>query len=125
RPATLDEMVGQQHLLAAGSPLRRLVEGDAPLSLVLWGPPGTGKTTIAHVVSHATRRRFVALSALSAGVKDVRAVIEAARRDLGLTGRQTVMLIEEVHRFSKTQKDSMLGEVGDRVVTLVSASTTD
>src|ERR1700679_3992480 len=79
RPRTLDEVVGQQRLLGPGSPLRRLVEGDAPMSLILYGPPGTGKTTLALIVSSATNRRFVQLSALSAGVKDVRAVIEQAR----------------------------------------------
>ncbi|HVX45298.1 MAG TPA: replication-associated recombination protein A [Mycobacteriales bacterium] len=123
RPRTLDEVVGQTHLLGPGTPLRRLVEGDDPMSLILWGPPGTGKTTIAHVVSQATRRRFVQLSALNAGVKDVRAVIEEARRELGFSGRQTVLFIDEVHRFSKTQQDSLLGAVEDRVVTLVAATT--
>jgi putative ATPase len=123
RPRNLDEIVGQAHLLGAGSPLRRLVEGDAPLSVIMWGPPGVGKTTIAQVVSRATARRFVQLSALSAGVKDVRAVIEEARRELGFGGRQTVLFIDEVHRFSKTQQDSLLGAVEDRLVTLMAATT--
>jgi putative ATPase len=123
RPRTLDEIVGQQHLLGPGAPLRQLVEGDQPMSLILWGPPGTGKTTIAYVVSLATQRRFVQMSALSAGVKDVRAVIDGARRDLGFSGRRTVLFIDEVHRFSKTQQDSLLGAVEDRIVTLVAATT--
>jgi putative ATPase len=123
RPRSLDEVVGQEHLLAPGSPLRRLVEGDAPISLILFGPPGTGKTTLALIVSSATNRRFVQLSALNAGVKDVRAVIEQARTELGRTGRQTVLFIDEIHRFSKTQQDSLLGAVEARHVTLVAATT--
>jgi putative ATPase len=123
RPRTLDEVVGQDHLLAPASPLRRLVEGDAPMSLILFGPPGTGKTTLALIVANATNRHFEQLSALNAGVKDVRAVIERARTELGRTGRQTVLFIDEIHRFSKTQQDSLLGAVEARHITLVAATT--
>ncbi|HKR52209.1 MAG TPA: replication-associated recombination protein A [Pseudonocardiaceae bacterium] len=124
RPATLEEVVGQDHLLALGSPLRRLVEGGATTSVILYGPPGTGKTTLARLVSQATGRRFEAMSALSAGVKEVRAVIDAARRRLGREGGDaTVLFIDEVHRFSRTQQDALLGAVEDRVVLLVAATT--
>jgi putative ATPase len=123
RPRTLDEVVGQAHLLGPGTPLRRLVEGDAPISLLLWGPPGTGKTTLAYVVAQATARRFRELSAVTAGVKDVRKVIEEARDALALNGAQTVLFIDEVHRFSKTQQDALLPAVENRWVTLVAATT--
>jgi putative ATPase len=123
RPRTLDEVVGQQQLLGPGSPLRRLVEGDAPMSLILFGPPGTGKTTLANIVSTATNRRFVQMSALSSGVKDVRAVIDTARRTLEHGGRPTVLFIDEIHRFSKTQQDSLLAAVEARTITLVAATT--
>ncbi|MEU0881646.1 replication-associated recombination protein A [Lentzea sp. NPDC005914] len=123
RPATLDEVVGQDHLLGPGAPLRRLVEGATPASVMLYGPPGTGKTTLATLVSRATGRRFVALSALSAGVKEVRAVIDEARRRLVRSGESTVLFIDEVHRFSKTQQDALLGAVEDRIVLLVAATT--
>ncbi|SER84944.1 Recombination protein MgsA [Lentzea xinjiangensis] len=123
RPASLDEVVGQDHLLGPGAPLRRLVEGATPASVMLYGPPGTGKTTLATLVSKATGRRFVALSALSAGVKEVRAVIDEARRRLVRSGESTVLFIDEVHRFSKTQQDALLGAVEDRIVLLVAATT--
>lgn len=122
RPASLDEVVGQQHLLGPGSPLRRLVEGSGAASVLLYGPPGTGKTTLASLISQATGRRFEALSALSAGVKEVRAVIDLARRRL-LAGEQTVLFIDEVHRFSKTQQDALLAAVENRIVLLVGATT--
>lgn len=122
RPATLDEVVGQQHLLRQGSPLRRLVDGSGAASVILYGPPGTGKTTLASLISQATGRRFEALSALSAGVKEVRAVIDTARRGV-VHGQQTVLFIDEVHRFSKTQQDALLSAVENRIVLLVAATT--
>ena len=121
RPRSLDEIVGQQHLLAPGSPLRRLADGQ-PMSVFLWGPPGVGKTTIASVVSQATQRRFVELSAVTAGVKEVRAEIEEARRQLA-RGRATVLFVDEVHRFSKAQQDVLLPAVENRLVTLIAATT--
>jgi putative ATPase len=123
RPRTLDELVGQEQLRAPGSPLRQLVEGDQALSLLLWGPPGTGKTTIASIVSQQTNRRFVEVSAVSAGVKEVRAAIDGARRELVATGRETVLFVDEVHRFSKAQQDALLPGVENRWVTLVAATT--
>src|SRR5271156_3445816 len=123
RPRTLDEVIGQRHLTSAGTPFRKLIENDAPMSLLLWGPPGTGKTTMASVVSQVTRRRFVELSAVSAGVKDVRAAVDAARRALGMSGMQTVLFIDEVHRFSKTQQDALLPAVENRWVSFIGATT--
>ncbi|MBT2367602.1 replication-associated recombination protein A [Streptomyces sp. ISL-10] len=128
RPRTLDEVVGQQHLLKPGSPLRRLVGegGSGPAgvsSVILWGPPGTGKTTLAYVVSKATNKRFVELSAITAGVKEVRAVIEGAKRAAGGFGKETVLFLDEIHRFSKAQQDSLLPAVENRWVTLIAATT--
>jgi len=130
RPRTLEEVAGQSHLLEPGAPLRRLVEPvstDAqrtvPASVVLWGPPGTGKTTLAYLIASSSGRRFVELSAVTAGVKDVRAVIDEARRRLATGGAETVLFIDEVHRFTKTQQDALLPSVENRWVTLVAATT--
>lgn len=130
RPRTLDEVAGQGHLLVPGSPLRRLVEPAdegsrraAPTSVVLWGPPGTGKTTLAYLIAATSGRRFVELSAVTAGVKDVRAVIDDARRRLATGGAETVLFIDEVHRFTKAQQDALLPSVENRWVTLVAATT--
>ncbi|WP_062215555.1 replication-associated recombination protein A [Streptomyces sp. NBRC 109706] len=128
RPRTLDDVVGQSHLLRPGAPLRRLVGEGAggpagPSSVILWGPPGTGKTTLAHVVSQATDKRFVELSAITAGVKEVRAVIDGARRSSGGFGKDTVLFLDEIHRFSKAQQDSLLPAVENRWVTLIAATT--
>lgn len=128
RPQTLDDLVGQDHLIAPGSPLRRLVEGASsdragPSSIMLWGPPGTGKTTLAHIISRAEGRKFVELSAITAGVKDVRAVMDSARNDRDLYGTTTVLFLDEIHRFTKAQQDALLPGVENRLVVLVAATT--
>ncbi len=123
RPRSLDEVVGQEHLLGPGAPQRALVEADRVTSLILWGPPGTGKTTLARLVADTTRRSFVALSAVTAGVKDVRAVIDGARRTLAEQGRGTILFLDEVHRFNKAQQDALLPAVEEGVLVLVGATT--
>ena len=123
RPRSLDELVGQEQLRAPGSPLRQVVAGERSLSLLLWGPPGTGKTTIASILSRLTDRRFVEVSAVSAGVKELRMAIDRARAEVVGSGRETVLFVDEVHRFTKAQQDALLPGVENRWVTLVAATT--
>jgi len=123
RPRSLDEVVGQKHLVAKNSPLRILIEGDRLSSVIFWGPPGTGKTTLAEVVALTTNRHFERLSAVSAGVKDVREVIERSSERLGQFGRGTIVFIDEIHRFSTSQQDALLPSVESGVITLIGATT--
>jgi len=123
RPRTLDELVGQQHLLGPGSVLRGLVEEDKLRSVLVYGPPGTGKTSIAHVIALATKAHFEQLSAVTSGVADVRRVMEEARERQAATGRRTILFIDEVHRFSRTQQDALLPGVEAGRVVFIGATT--
>ncbi len=123
RPRTIDDVVGQEHLVGPGRPLRRLVESDRLSSALLWGPPGTGKTTLALAVAGSTERAFEQLSAVTAGVKDVRETIERARQRLGERGQGTILFLDEIHRFSKSQQDALLPAVEDGTITLIGATT--
>ena len=123
RPDSLDEYVGQKHLLADGTVLRKAIEEDRVPSMVLWGPPGSGKTTLAQLIAHVTRSYFEQLSAVSSGVKDVREAVSAAEDRLGQHGQRTILFIDEIHRFSKSQQDALLPHVEAGTVTLIGATT--
>src|ERR1044071_618942 len=120
RPRRVDEILGQDHLLAPGRALRRALEADRVPSMILWGPPGSGKTTLAEVIARLTRSRFVALSAVTAGVADLRRVVDEARK---LADRRTILFIDEIHRFNKNQQDAVLPHVERGTVTLIGATT--
>jgi putative ATPase len=122
RPRTLDEFVGQEQIVGPGRALRRAIESDVVPSMILWGPPGTGKTTLAQIIAHSTDAQFTAISAVSAGVADLRRVVaEAKQRQL--VGKRTVLFIDEIHRFNKAQQDAVLPYVEEGTVTLIGATT--
>ena len=123
RPTTFDEFVGQQHIVGEGRVLRRSIEADQAPSIVLWGPPGTGKTTLARIIAHMTKSHFEPVSAVESGVADLRRIVADARERRGLTGQRTILFIDEIHRFNKAQQDVVLPHVEDGSVTLIGATT--
>jgi len=123
RPRTLDEFIGQEHILGEGKLLRRMLLADRLSSLIFYGPPGTGKTALAHVIAQHTRSRFCAINAVAAGVKEVREVLATARKDLETTGQRTILFLDELHRFNKAQQDLLLPDVEEGIIILIGATT--
>src|SRR5215472_820867 len=123
RPRTFDEFVGQEELLAPGKPLREAIERDLLQSIILWGPPGTGKTTLARIIAERTQARFVAFSAVLSGIKEIREVMADAERQRRATGRRTIVFIDEIHRFNKAQQDAFLPRVEAGDIVLIGATT--
>ncbi|MDP6465904.1 MAG: AAA family ATPase, partial [SAR324 cluster bacterium] len=123
RPRTLDEFVGQNHLLAPGRLLRRAIQADQLSSLIFFGPPGTGKTTLARIIANTTRSHFLSINAVLAGIPAIRECIESARRFLSEQQRRTILFVDEVHRFNKTQQDALLPHVENGTVVLIGATT--
>lgn len=123
RPQTLDDVVGQQHLLGPGKPLRLAFEAKKLHSFILWGPPGVGKTTLGRLAATATNSNFIAISAVLAGVKDIRQAIDDAQAALNHSGKSTVLFVDEIHRFNKSQQDALLPHVESGLLTLVGGTT--
>lgn len=123
RPKSLEDYVGQQHLIGDGAVLRRMIDSGKISSFILWGPPGVGKTTLAGIIAEQLRLPFFTLSAISSGVKDIREVLEKAKHSRGFDTQAPILFIDEIHRFSKSQQDSLLSAVERGVVTLIGATT--